>query len=102
MKLPLPASWRPHLDPELQKPYWRKLREFVDVERANHEVYPPEGEELSALELVPYEKVKVLILGQDPYHGPGQAHGLAFSVRPGVTPPPSLRNMFRELRDELG
>ncbi len=102
MKLPLPTSWRPHLDPELEMPYWRTLRDFVDGERARHAVYPPEDDVFSALELVPYEKVKVLILGQDPYHGPGQAHGLAFSVRPGVTPPPSLRNMFRELRDEMG
>jgi len=102
MKLPLPPSWRPHLDPELETPYWRKLRDFVDGERARSAVYPPEDEVFSALELVPYEKVKVMILGQDPYHGPGQAHGLAFSVRPGVTPPPSLRNMFKELRDEMG
>jgi uracil-DNA glycosylase len=102
MKLPLPKSWRPHLDPELEKPYWRKLREFVDGERAKHAVYPPEDDVFQALELVPYERVKVLILGQDPYHGPGQAHGLAFSVRPGVTPPPSLRNLFKELHEEAG
>ncbi|HVG43538.1 MAG TPA: uracil-DNA glycosylase, partial [Longimicrobium sp.] len=102
MKLPLPRSWRPHLDPELEKPYFRALRELVDGERRAHTVYPPEDEVFAALELTPYERVKVMILGQDPYHGPGQAHGLAFSVRPGVTPPPSLRNVFRELRDELG
>jgi uracil-DNA glycosylase len=102
MKLPLPASWRPYLDPELEMPYWRKLRDFVDGERARHAVYPPEDEVFSALETVPYDEVKVMILGQDPYHGPGQAHGLAFSVRPGVTPPPSLRNMLKELRDEMG
>ena len=102
MKLPLPKSWRPHLDAEVEKPYFRTLRAFVDAEREKAPVYPPEDEVFSALELVPYERVKVLILGQDPYHGPGQAHGLAFSVRPGVTPPPSLRNMFRELKDEMG
>ena len=102
MKLPFPKSWRPHLDPELEKPYWPKLRDFVDRERRTKTVYPPEEEVFTALELTPYERVKVLILGQDPYHGPGQAHGLAFSVRPGVTPPPSLRNIFRELRDEMG
>jgi uracil-DNA glycosylase len=101
MKLPLPQSWRPHLDAELEKPYFRALREFVDGERRAHTVYPPEDEVFAALELTPYARVKVMILGQDPYHGPGQAHGLAFSVRPGVTPPPSLRNIFRELRDEL-
>jgi uracil-DNA glycosylase len=102
MQLPLPESWRAHLDPEVEKPYFRKLREFVHEERARHAVYPPEDEVFSALELTPYDRVKVLILGQDPYHGPGQAHGLAFSVRPGVAPPPSLRNMLRELKDELG
>lgn len=102
MKLPLPASWRPRLDGEVEKPYFARLRAFVDAERKRHEVYPPEGEVFAALELTPYERVKVLILGQDPYHGPGQAHGLAFSVRPGVTPPPSLRNLFRELHDDQG
>jgi uracil-DNA glycosylase len=102
MKLPLPESWRPHLEAETEKPYFAKLREFVDRERAAHTVYPPEDEVFAALELTPYERVKVMILGQDPYHGPGQAHGLAFSVRPGVTPPPSLRNVFRELKDEMG
>jgi uracil-DNA glycosylase len=65
-------------------------------------VYPPEEETFAALELTPPSRVRVLLLGQDPYHRPGQAHGLAFSVRPGVRPPPSLANVFRELRDELG
>ena len=102
MKLPLPRSWRPHLDAELEKPYWTRLREFVDRERRTHTVFPPESEVFAALELTPYERVRVMILGQDPYHGAGQAHGLAFSVRPGVTPPPSLRNMLRELRDDAG
>jgi len=102
MKLPLPKSWRPQLDAELEQPYFRALREFVDGERRAHTVYPPENEVFAALELTPYERVKVMILGQDPYHGPGQAHGLAFSVRPGVAPPPSLRNIFRELQADLG
>ena len=102
MKLPLPESWRAHLDPEVEQPYFRELREFVHEERARYAVYPPEDEVFSALELTPYDRVRVLILGQDPYHGPGQAHGLAFSVRPGVGAPPSLRNMLRELNDELG
>ncbi|HEX6749100.1 MAG TPA: uracil-DNA glycosylase [Longimicrobium sp.] len=102
MKLPLPKSWRPHLDAELEKPYWTKLREFVDRERRTQAVFPPESEVFAALELTPYERVRVMILGQDPYHGAGQAHGLAFSVRPGITPPPSLRNMLRELRDDAG
>jgi len=87
---------------ELEKSYFAKLRSFVDEERRRAAVYPPEDEVFAALERTPYEQVRVMILGQDPYHGPGQAHGLAFSVRPGVRPPPSLVNIFKELRDELG
>jgi uracil-DNA glycosylase len=102
MKLPLLPSWQAVVGGETEKPYFAALREFLAEERRAHAVYPPEGEEFTALELTPYKQVRVVILGQDPYHGPGQAHGLAFSVRPGVRPPPSLRNMFRELRDDLG
>jgi uracil-DNA glycosylase len=102
MKLPLPPSWQAVVGDEAEKPYFAALREFVAEERRAHAVHPPEGEEFTALELTPYEQVRVVILGQDPYHGPGQAHGLAFSVRPGVRPPPSLRNIFKELRDDLG
>ena len=71
-------------------------------ERAEHTVYPPPEDVFNAFKATPYKKVKVLLLGQDPYHGPGQAHGMCFSVRPGVRPPPSLVNMFKELRDDLG
>ncbi|HEX8273281.1 MAG TPA: uracil-DNA glycosylase [Longimicrobiaceae bacterium] len=102
MKLPLPSSWQAVVGDETEQPYFAALREFVAEERRTHAVYPPEGEEFTALELTPYEQVRVVILGQDPYHGPGQAHGLAFSVRPGVRPPPSLKNIFKELRDDLG
>ena len=102
MKLPLPRSWQARVAAELQKPYFHELRDFVDQERRRAPVYPPEDEVFTALELTPYEKVKVMILGQDPYHGPGQAHGLAFSVRPGVRPPPSLANIFKELKAEMG
>ncbi|MBB4636900.1 uracil-DNA glycosylase [Longimicrobium terrae] len=98
----LPESWRRHLAAELDAPWFRQLSEFVDAERAAGPVYPPAGEEFTALRLTPYDKVRVLILGQDPYHGPGQAHGLAFSVRPGVRPPPSLANIFKELKSEIG
>ncbi|HEU0013054.1 MAG TPA: uracil-DNA glycosylase [Longimicrobium sp.] len=102
MKLTVPPSWRPHVGAELDKPYFHKLRDFVDAERRAHTVYPPEAEVFTALELTPFDEVRVLILGQDPYHGPGQAHGLAFSVLPGVRPPPSLMNIFKELKDEMG
>jgi uracil-DNA glycosylase len=102
MKLSLSPAWQAHIGAELDKPYFRELRAFVDGERRRAKVYPPEGEVFTALERTPYEQVKVMILGQDPYHGPGQAHGLAFSVRPGVRPPPSLANIYRELRDEMG
>jgi uracil-DNA glycosylase len=87
---------------EFEKPYFKELMEFLDEERAKYEVYPPEKDVFNALELTPYEDVNAVILGQDPYHDEGQAHGLAFSVRPGVRPPPSLMNMFRELHDDLG
>jgi uracil-DNA glycosylase len=102
MKLPLPRSWQAHVGAELEKPYFHTLRQFVDDERRRATVYPPEDEVFTALERTPYDRVKVMILGQDPYHGPGQAHGLAFSVRPGVRPPPSLANIFRELKAEMG
>lgn len=102
MDLPLPGSWQERLGDELAKPYFQKLRDFVAGERRTHEVFPPEDEVFTALRLTPYESVRVMILGQDPYHGPGQAHGLAFSVRPGVRPPPSLKNMFKELHDDVG
>jgi uracil-DNA glycosylase len=102
MKPPTSPSWRARLQQEFEEPYWRELRAFVDAERKRTTVHPPEADVFSALELTAYEAVRVMILGQDPYHGPGQAHGLAFSVRPGVRPPPSLRNVFRELRDDVG
>ncbi|MGP3983062.1 uracil-DNA glycosylase [Streptomyces sp. KR80] len=98
----LPASWRDVLGEELEKPYFTELIEFVEKERAEGPVYPPGGEVFAALEATPYERVKVLILGQDPYHGEGQGHGLCFSVRPGVKTPPSLRNIYKEMQEELG
>ena len=96
------TDWNPVLRAELAKPYWEPLQKFVSVERAQHTVYPPPDEVFSALYLTPFADVKVLILGQDPYHGPRQAHGLCFSVRPGVERPPSLVNIFKELQDDLG
>ncbi len=96
------TSWRPILVQETEKPYYKTLRQFVVEERKQGVVYPPKEQEFAALHLTPYEKVSVLILGQDPYHGPNQAHGLCFSVRRGVPPPPSLQNIYKELRDDLG
>jgi uracil-DNA glycosylase len=98
----LPASWQPVLGAELEKPYFAKLRDFVAAERAAHTIYPPENQVFAALEATPYEQVSVFLLGQDPYHGPGQAHGLSFSVQPGTGTPPSLQNIFRELKNDLG
>jgi len=96
------TSWRPVLLAETEEPYWKELQQFVRTERKKHTVYPPDKEVFGALHLTPYEKVSVLVLGQDPYHGPRQAHGLCFSVRPGIEPPPSLVNIFKELHDDLG
>ncbi|HEX4866905.1 MAG TPA: uracil-DNA glycosylase [Acidimicrobiales bacterium] len=96
------TDWNPVLRAELAKPYWPELQRFVAEERAVGPVYPPADEVFAALHLTPYADVKVLILGQDPYHGPGQAHGLCFSVRPGVPLPPSLQNVFTELEADLG
>lgn len=96
------TDWNPILRAELAKPYWQELQRFVAEERAAGTVYPPEDEVFAALHLTPHTDVKVLILGQDPYHGPGQAHGLCFSVREGVAPPPSLVNVFKELQADLG
>ncbi len=98
----LPASWRRVLGDETGEAYFEKLRAFLDEERRQHTVFPPEDEVFTALELTPYDDVRVVILGQDPYHDNDQAHGLAFSVRPGVTPPPSLANIFKELATDVG
>lgn len=96
------TDWNPLLRGEFSKPYWSDLQRFVAEERARHTVYPPESEVFAALHTTAHQDVRVVILGQDPYHGPRQAHGLCFSVRGGVAVPPSLRNIFVELRDDLG
>lgn len=98
----LPASWRDVLAEEFTTPSWSLLQAFVAAERAAHEVFPLANEEYTAFHLTPYEAVRVVLLGQDPYPGAGQAHGLCFSVKPGVGVPASLRNMFKELHDDLG
>ena len=96
------TDWNPVLRTELAKPYWSQLQAFVRAEREHHRVYPPPDEVFAALHLTPYADTRVVILGQDPYHGPGQAHGLCFSVREGVALPPSLVNIYKELSDDLG
>ena len=95
------TDWNPVLRAELAKPYWPPLQEFVAEERRNHIVFPPAEEVFAALHLTPYAETRVLILGQDPYHGPRQAHGLCFSVRRGVAIPPSLVNIHKELHTDL-
>ena len=96
------TDWNPILRTEFDKPYWADLQQFVAAERSHATVFPPHDEVFSALHLTPYATTRVLILGQDPYHGPGQAHGLCFSVRPGVRVPPSLVNIHKELEADLG
>jgi uracil-DNA glycosylase len=96
------TDWNPILRAEFDKPYWAELQQFVHAERSAHPVYPPHDQVFAALHLTSYESVKVLLLGQDPYHGPGQAHGLCFSVQPGVPIPPSLVNIYKELESDLG
>jgi len=96
------TDWNPLLRDQFELAYWRELQEFVANERREHPVYPPAEDVFAALRLTPHADVKVMILGQDPYHGPGQAHGLCFSVRHGVRVPPSLRNIHKELHADLG
>jgi uracil-DNA glycosylase len=96
------TDWNPILRTEFDEPYWDELQRFVAEERANRTVYPPHAEVFAALHLTAHAATKVLILGQDPYHGPGQAHGLCFSVRRGVRVPPSLANIHRELHADVG
>jgi uracil-DNA glycosylase len=102
MLVDLPADWQDLLTDELQKPYFTKLSQFVDGERQQYTVFPPEQDVFSAMKLTSYDNVKVLLLGQDPYHDDNQAHGLCFSVRPGIKPPPSLVNIFKELHTDVG
>ena len=99
----IPTSWRAILEPVLASPKSRALGGFLSAEEAaGKRIYPPRGSRLAALALTTLDAVKVVILGQDPYHGPGQAHGLAFSVQDGVKVPPSLVNIFKELESDLG
>src|SRR5574338_854653 len=102
MAVELPAGWQDVLRHEIEKPYFLALQEFLAAERQRFTIYPKENEVFSALDYTSYDAVRVLILGQDPYHGPRQAHGCSFSVRPHVPPPPSLVNILKELQDDVG
>jgi uracil-DNA glycosylase len=103
MGMKIEKSWHERLREEISKPYVAELKEFLAKEcRKGVLVYPPEPLVFLAFSETPYEKVKVVIMGQDPYHGAGQAHGLSFSVPCGITPPPSLKNIFKEIHQDLG
>ena len=95
------VGWRSQLQNETSKPYFKRLEQFIENERKSHTIYPPQEKIFSAFNLCPLENVKVVIIGQDPYHGPNQAHGLAFSVQPPTPPPPSLNNIFKEINNDL-
>jgi uracil-DNA glycosylase len=98
----LKNDWADVLGDEFQKEYYVRMRRFLMQEYEKYTVYPDKWDVLAALRMTPYANTKAVILGQDPYHGPGQAHGLSFSVKPGVPPPPSLQNIFKELHQDIG
>ena len=102
MNVQIEATWKEVLAPEFEKDYFIKLTDFVRHEYQTTVVYPPGKLIFNAFNLCPYPKVKVVIIGQDPYHGPGQAHGLCFAVNDGIAFPPSLQNIFKEIQDDLG
>jgi len=101
MEVKIEESWRQALSEEFEKPYFKTLAEFVRQEYLNKTIYPRPENVFRAFELCPFDKVKVVLLGQDPYHGPNQAHGLSFSVQLGIQNPPSLKNIFKEIENDL-
>ncbi|HBG58230.1 uracil-DNA glycosylase [Proteiniphilum sp. UBA1028] len=102
MDVKIELSWKAHLQEEFRKPYFERLTDFVRQEYAKKIVYPPARLIFNAFDRCPFDKVKVVIVGQDPYHEPGQAHGLCFSVTDKVAVPPSLQNIYKEIQDDLG
>ncbi len=102
MNVKIEETWKQHLGGEFSKPYFARLTEYVRYEYEHHTCYPPGQLIFNAFNLCPFDRVKVVIIGQDPYHEPGQAQGLSFSVPEGVTPPPSLVNIFKEMQQDLG
>lgn len=95
-------GWKKELDVELHQPYFQQLREFLVAERTAYTIYPKGGHIFRAFDATPFSKTKVVLIGQDPYHGAGQAEGLSFSVAPGIKPPPSLVNIYKELKEDIG
>ena len=102
MNVQIEESWKKQLQPEFEKDYFIKLTDYVRSEYKRTQIFPPGKLIFNAFNLCPFDKTKVVIIGQDPYHGPGQAHGLCFSVNDGVPFPPSLKNIFKEIQDDLG
>ena len=102
MEVKIAQDWKEILGAEFEKPYFEQLTQFVREEYATHRIYPLGSNIFRAFDKCPFDKVKVVIIGQDPYHGPGQAHGLCFSVAEGVPNPPSLQNIFKEIQSDLG
>ena len=102
MNVQIEESWKTHLQPEFEKDYFRTLTEFVKSEYSQYQIFPPGKLIFNAFNLCPFDKVKVVIIGQDPYHEPMQAQGLSFSVADGVALPPSLQNIFKEINNDLG
>ena len=102
MNVQIEESWKAHLQPEFEKDYFRTLTEFVKSEYSQYTIYPPGKLIFNAFNLCPFEKLKVVIIGQDPYHGEGQANGLCFSVNDGIPFPPSLQNIFQEISTDIG
>lgn len=102
MDVRIDSTWKSYLSEEFEKPYFKELVQFVKKEYAEQTIYPPPKEIFRAFDFAPFEQVKVVIIGQDPYHGEGQANGLCFSVGDGVNMPPSLKNIFKEVEDDLG
>jgi uracil-DNA glycosylase len=102
MNIKIETSWKEKLKDEFNKPYFSELTEFAKNEYSTHTIYPPGKQIFNAFEKCPFDNVKIVILGQDPYHGPGQAHGLCFSVQEDIAFPPSLKNIFKEINNDLG
>lgn len=102
IKPQIEPSWKEELNSEFGKSYFSELRSFLTKEKEEHIVYPPGSQIFAAFNSTPFSKVKVVLIGQDPYHGPGQANGLSFSVKKGITIPPSLKNIYKELNADLG